>query len=184
MNRRLHRLVLSALALAFVFLAGCGKATRETTESRYKSARDKLVAAATKNPMMKPAIDQQVQKFELEFAEAKGKQGDEEAIKAMGEVASRVEKFEQEVTKAPAAPAGAPAAGVPAAPGGMPGAMPAAPGGKLGGPAPMGGAPMGAPMGAPVAPMAPPVAPGGKLGGGAPGVPPAAPQGGSGFGGQ
>lgn len=183
MNRRFHRIVLAALALALVFLAGCGKATRESAESRYKSARDKLVAAATKNPMMKPAIDQQVQKFELEFAEAKGKQGDEDAIKAMGEVASRVEKFEQEVTKAPAAPAGAPAAGAPMAPGAVPGGMPvapAAPGGKLGGPAPMGGAP----MGAPVAPMVPPVAPGGKLGGGAPGVPPAAPQGGSGFGGQ
>lgn len=180
MNRRFLRIVLAALALALVFLAGCGKATRESAESRYKSARDKLVAAATKNPMMKPAIEQQVQKFELEFAEAKGKQGDEEAIKAMSEVASRVEKFEQEVTKAPAAPAGAPAAGAPAAPGAVPGGMPAAPGGKLGGPAPMGAAP----MGAPAAPMAPPAAPGGKLGGGAPGVPPAAPQGGSGFGGQ
>ncbi len=153
----------------FLALAGCGKATRESAESRYKSARDKINVAAAKNPGMKATIDAQLIVLDKDFEVAKAKTGDE-AIGAIADVARRAEDFEKNITAAPAAPApgAVPPAGAP------PAAPPApAPGGKLGGAAP------------------PPEAPavGGKLGGAAPppvapAPAPAAPQGGSGFGGQ
>ncbi len=174
--------ILFALVVA-LFLAGCGKATRDSAESRFKSARDKINAAAAKNPGMKPAIDAQLIQLDKDFEVARAKTGDEEAIAAISDVASRAENFEKSVA-APAA--GAPPAGTLPPP---PGA--AQPGSKLGGAAPPPGVPA-APAPPAMGGMAPPAPPmGGKLGGavpapGVPAAPPAAPaaQGGSGFGGQ
>lgn len=169
--------ILFSLIMALLLaLPGCGKATRDSAESRFKSARDKINAAAAKNPGMKPAVDAQLIQLDKDYEVARAKTADEEAIKAISDVARRAEEFEKSLSAAPAAPA-APSAAAP--PAGAPPAVapPApAPGGKLGGTAP--------PPAVPAAPAAP--AMGGKLGGAAPpaAAPAPAPQGGSGFGGQ
>ena len=186
----LSSLLVLFLALSVTF-AGCGKATRDSAESRYRSARDHFQALGAKNPSMKITVDQMLANFDKDFEIAMAKQKDEEAISAIAEVSSRMEKQEAELVKSIPAPGAVP--GAMPAPGGVPvapGAMPAAPGGKLGGgavPPPAGvPAPGGMPgAGMPGGAMPGGAMPGGKLGGGAPpAAPPAPAQGGSGFGGQ
>lgn len=162
-----------ALALS---VAACGKPSVDGSEKRYKSAKDKISVLITKQPGNKAELDKKVAEFEKEYEAAMKAGSDEEKIKKLDELSSRMEKYIGELEKA-----AAPAAGGAAAPsgkldgGGKAPAAPAGGGGKLGGgAAPAGSGGMGG--------GAAPAGSGGMGGGAAPagGTAPAQPSGGMG----
>jgi len=170
---------ISALLFAgslFLSVAACGKPSVEGSTSRYKSNKDKLSVLITKQPGNKAELDKKVAEFEKEYEEAMKAGSDEDKIKKLGELNSRMEKYIAELEKAaggdaPAGGAGAPsgkldgAGGAPAAGGPAPAA---GGGGKLdgGAAAPAGSGGMGGGAAAPAG--------SGGMGGGA-----AAPAGGT-----
>jgi hypothetical protein len=156
----------TALLLAgalFVSVAACGKPSVEGSDKRYKSNKDKISVLITKQPANKLEFEKKVAEFEAEYQTAMAAGSDEEKIKKLGELNSRMEKYIGAFDKAdtPAGGAAAPSDKLDKnAPAPAPGTAPAA-GGKLDGPA--GGQPASGGMGG----GAPQPASGG-MGGGAP----------------
>jgi hypothetical protein len=135
----------TALFLAgslMISVAACGKPSVDSSDKRYKTNKDKLSVLITKQPGSKAELDKKVAEFEKEYAEAMKAGSDEDKIKKLGDLNTRMEKYIAELEKS----SGAAAKGGAAAPSGKldKGATPpaggtAAPaaGGKLGGaPAP------------------------------------------------
>ena len=99
-----------ALALS---VAACGKPSVDGSEKRYKSAKDKISVLITKQPGNKAELDKKVAEFEKEYEAAMKAGSDEEKIKKLDELSSRMEKYIGELEKA--AGAAPPAGGAPAA---------------------------------------------------------------------
>ena len=154
-------------------IAACGKPSVEGSDKRYKGNKDKLSVLITKNSTNKAEFEKKAAEFEAEYQEAMKAGSDEEKIKKLGELNSRMEKYLAEFEKTDKKDAG--------------GAT--APSGKLDGTAPAGGtAPAAAPAGGGKLGGDPAAAPAGGSGmGGAPaggsGMGGGAPAGGSGMGG-
>ncbi len=177
MKQRIVSIVTLILTLAALTFAGCAKPTTDSQKARYQRVKDRLDALGTKSPALREGIKVKVAEFDRDMKAAEAK-GGAEAVKAMGEVASRTEAYELQLAPTTAA-APVDAAGPTPTPGGKLG-DPAPPGGKLGDPAAPGGK-----LGDPAAPggkLGDPAAPGGKLGD--PTVPAPPPAGSSGFGGS
>ncbi len=174
MTKRIVSIITLILTLAALTFAGCAKPTTDSQKARYQRVKDRLDAVGTKSPALREGIQVKVAELDRDMAAAEAK-GGAEAVKAMGEVATRAEAYEQQVT--PTAATAAVDAAATTAPGSKLGGPPttAAPGGKLGDPAAP--AAPGGKLGDPATP-ATPAAPGGKLGD------PAAPAASSGFGGS
>jgi septal ring factor EnvC (AmiA/AmiB activator) len=174
-------LLAGSLALA---VAACGTPTVDGAESRFKANKDKISVLTTKQPANKAEFDKKIAEFDKEHTDAIAAGTDEEKIKKLGALNSRMDTYIASVEKAnpaeaaKAGGAGAPSnkldgAGAPAA-----GTPPAA-GGKLGGTAPV-APPASGGMGgtAPAQPAS------GGMGGGAPAVAPAVAPAAGGMGGM
>jgi hypothetical protein len=119
-------------------VAACGKPSVAGSESRYKTAKDKVSVLITKQPGNKAELEKKVAEFEKEYEAAMKAGSDEEKIKKLDDLSSRMEKYIGELEKAAPAPAGGAGApsgkldgGAGAPPAG--GTAPAGGGGKLGG---------------------------------------------------
>jgi hypothetical protein len=118
-------------------VAACGKPSVDGSDKRYKSAKDKISVLITKQPGNKAELDKKVAEFEKEYEAAMKAGSDEEKIKKLDDLSSRMEKYIAELEKTATAPAGGAAApsgkldkaGAPPAGG----TAPAGGGGKLGG---------------------------------------------------
>ena len=160
-------LLAGSLTLA---VAACGKPTVDGAESRFKSNKDKISVLITKQPVNKAEFEKKIAEFDKEHTDAMAAGTDEEKIKKLGALNSRMEKYLAEFDKASAkgaaktGGAAAPsnkldgAAKAPAA-----GTAPAA-GGKLGGGAAPAAQPASGGMGGGAAPVAQPAS--GGMGGG------------------
>ncbi|PRQ09610.1 hypothetical protein [Enhygromyxa salina] len=165
-------LLAGSLTLA---VAACGTPTVEGAESRFKANKDKISVLTTKQPANKAEFDKKIAEFDKEHTDAMAAGTDEEKIKKLGALNSRMDKYIAELEKAnPTEPAKAGGAGAPsnkldgaAAP--AAGAPPA--GGKLDGTAPA-AQPASGGMGGGAAPAAQPAS-GGMGGGAAPAAQPA-----------
>ncbi len=122
-------------------VAACGKPTVDGADSRYKTNKDKISVVITKQPANKAELEKKLAEFEKEHEEALKAGSDEEKIKKLGDLNTRMEKYIAELEKA-SAPAGGPGAPSSKLDGGAPaGQPPAGGGGKLGaGTPPAGGA--------------------------------------------
>jgi hypothetical protein len=115
-----------------LMIAACGKPSVEGSEKTYKTNKDKISALITKQPANKAEFEKKVAEFEAEYQTAMKASSDEEKIKKLGDLNSRMSTYIKSVDK-PAAKggAGAPSGkldGAKAAPAAAP-----APAGKLGG---------------------------------------------------
>lgn len=121
-----------------VSIAACGKPSVDSSDKRYKSNKDKLSVLITKQPANKAELDKKVAEFEKEYTEAMKAGSDEEKIKKLGALNSRMEKYITELEKSSAKPAtkggaAAPSGKLDKAGGTPPATGPAPGGGKLGG---------------------------------------------------
>ncbi|PRQ02741.1 hypothetical protein ENSA5_20930 [Enhygromyxa salina] len=138
---------ISALLLAgslTLAVAACGKPTVDGAESRFKANKDKISVLITKQPKNKAEFEKKVAEFEKEHEEAMKAGTDEEKIKKLSALNSRMEKYLAEFEKADGKAGGATKAKVEVKTGGKdapsnkldkagaPAVAPAA-GGKLGG---------------------------------------------------
>ena len=162
-------LLAGSLVLA---VAACGTPTVDGAEKRYKSNKDRISVLATKQPASKTEFDTKLAEFEKEFAEAMTASSDEDKIRKIGELNSRMDKY---IAAFETPAAGAPGQGGEAAPSnkldGAAGTPPvdAAAGGKLdtgmgGGAVPV--QPGSGGMGGGAAPAQPATAPAQPAGGG------------------
>lgn len=133
--------LLLAGSLTFA-VAACGTPTVDGAESRFKANKDKISVLTTKQPANKAEFDKKIAEFDKEHTDIMAAGTDEEKIKKLGALNSRMDKYIAELEKAnptTAAPAKAGGAGAPSnkldgAAGAPPAAgTPPAPGGKLGG---------------------------------------------------
>lgn len=124
-------LLAGSLTLA---VAACGTPTVDGAESRFKSNKDKISVLITKQPASKAEFEKKLAEFDKEHTDAMAAGTDEEKIKKLGALNSRMDKYVAQFAKA--APAAAKKGGAGAASNKLDGAgKPAAPaaGGKLGG---------------------------------------------------
>lgn len=167
MKKLLTLVLAGSLALS---VAACGKPSVEGSTSRYKSNKDKLSVVITKQPGNKAELDKKVDEFEKEYEEAMKAGSDEDKIKKLNELNSRMEKYIAELEKAAAPP---PAGGAEAPSNKLDGDTPPATGpapadggGKLGGgDAPSGGMGGGEPASGGMGGGTAPAQPSGGMGG-------------------
>lgn len=81
-------------------VAACGEPTVEGSDKRYKAAKDKISVLITKQPQNKAELDKKVAEFEQEYEAALKAGSDEEKIKKLNELSSRMEKYISELEKA------------------------------------------------------------------------------------
>jgi hypothetical protein len=172
----------TALLLAgalFLSVTACGKPSVEGSETRYKANKDKLSVLITKQPTHKAEFEKKIAEFEAEYTTAMAAGSDEEKIKKLGELNSRMDKyiaeFDKKDDKQDAGGAEAPSDKLDGAGGAAPTGTAPAVGGKLDGPAGGTAEPASGGMGGGGQPAS-------GMGGGAPagGTPPAQPAGGMG----
>lgn len=171
----------TALLLAgslMLSVAACGKPSVDGSDKAYKANKDKISVLITKQPANKVEFEKKAAEFEAEYQTAMKAGTDEEKIKKLGDLNTRMNKYIAEFEKADPAKAGgatAPSNKLD----GPAGTAPAAPaGGKLGGTAPAQPASGGMGGGAPAQPAS------GGMGGGAPATPPPAQPASGGMGGM
>lgn len=129
----------TALLLAgslMLSVAACGKPSVEGSDKSYKANKDKLSVLITKQPGNKAEFEKKIAEFETEYQTAMKAGSDEEKIKKLDDLNSRMGKYIAELEKGAAAPAGgaaAPSGKLDGAAGGTAPATAPATGGKLGG---------------------------------------------------